>query len=75
MPPTLRYTLGAYFFYTMNEILNIDERNELERCEVVIRQGLETFIEVGQALMTIRDKRLYRIEFGTFEDYSGISGQ
>lgn len=53
----------------MNEILNIDERNELERCEVVIRQGLETFIEVGQALMTIRDKRLYRIEFGTFEDY------
>ena len=53
----------------MNEILNIDERNELERCEVVIRQGLETFIEVGQALTTIRDKRLYRIEFGTFEDY------
>lgn len=51
------------------EILNIDERNELERCEVVIKQGLETFIEVGQALMTIRDKRLYRIEFTTFEDY------
>jgi phage N-6-adenine-methyltransferase len=53
----------------MNEILNIDERNELERCEVVIRQGLETFIEVGQALATIRIKRLYRVEFSTFDDY------
>jgi phage N-6-adenine-methyltransferase len=53
----------------MNELLNTEERNELERCEVVIRQGLETFIEVGQALMIIRDKRLYRVEFSTFEDY------
>ena len=51
------------------ELLSIDERNELERCEVVIKQGLETFIEVGQALLTIREKRLYRLEFGTFEDY------
>ena len=53
----------------MNNLLNIEERNELERCEVVIKQGLKTFVEVGQALMLIRDKRLYRAEFGTFEDY------
>lgn len=53
----------------MNELLNIEERNELERCEVVIKQGLQTFVEVGHALMLIRDKRLYRAEFGTFEDY------
>ena len=51
------------------EILNIDERNELERCEVVIKQGLDTFVEVGQALLTIRDKRLYRASFRTFEEY------
>jgi len=51
------------------EILNIDESHELERCEVVIKQGLKTFIEVGQALMTIKEKRLYRISFKTFEDY------
>jgi phage N-6-adenine-methyltransferase len=51
------------------EILNIDESHELERCEVVIKQGLQTFIEVGQALMTIREKRLYRIGFKNFEDY------
>lgn len=53
----------------MTQVLSIDERNELERCEVVIKQGLETFIEVGQALLTIREKRLYRLEFSTFEDY------
>lgn len=51
------------------EILNIEELHELERCEVVIKQGLKTFIEVGEALFIIRDKRLYRNEFNTFEDY------
>lgn len=51
------------------QLLTASEQNELERCEVVIKQGLETFIEVGQALLTIREKRLYRLEFGTFEDY------
>jgi Domain of unknown function (DUF4326) len=51
------------------QILNIEESHELERCEVVIKQGLNTFIEVGQALMTIKEKRLYRISFKTFEDY------
>jgi hypothetical protein len=51
------------------EILNIDESHELERCEVVIKQGLKTFIEVGEALFIIRDKKLYRREFNTFEDY------
>ena len=28
------------------EILNVEESHELERCEVVIKQGLNTFIEV-----------------------------
>jgi hypothetical protein len=50
-------------------LLSVEEQNELERCEVVIKQGLETFIEVGKALMIIRDKRLYRKEYGTFENY------
>ena len=56
-------------FFLPMEILNIEESHELERCEVVIKQGLQTFIEVGQALMTIKEKRLYRISFKTFEDY------
>jgi hypothetical protein len=45
------------------------EAEELQRCEAVIARGLETFVEVGTALLTIRDERLYRAEYGKFEDY------
>jgi len=65
--PQQLHLLG-HFFLPM-KILNIEESHELERCEVVIKQGLKTFIEVGEALFIIRDKRLYRNEFNTFEDY------
>lgn len=34
-----------------------------------IERGLQTFREVGQALMDIRDQRLYRNAHKTFEDY------
>lgn len=51
------------------ELLSIDERNELERCEVVIKQGLEKFKEVGRAFQTISEKRLYRLEYSNFNDY------
>ncbi len=41
----------------------------LAECESVIERGLATFVEVGQALMEIRDRRLYREQYETFEDY------
>lgn len=41
----------------------------LESCEQVIERGLATFVEVGNALLTIRDRRLYRQSHDTFEDY------
>lgn len=41
----------------------------LAECEAVIQRGLATFVEVGQALLRIRDERLYRESHGTFEDY------
>jgi hypothetical protein len=37
--------------------------------EATIERGLETFVEVGQAFMAIRDGRLYRATHRTFEDY------
>lgn len=43
--------------------------NRLEQLERVIERGLATFIEVGEALLEIRDSRLYRETHGTFEDY------
>jgi hypothetical protein len=41
----------------------------LNEAEETIAAGLTTFIEVGAALLTVRDERLYRREFATFEDY------
>lgn len=48
----------------------VDEiRGELEACERTIERGLNTFIEVGLAIRQIRDNRLYRADYDTFEQY------
>jgi ParB family chromosome partitioning protein len=49
--------------------LTIAESTRLIRLEDTIERGLKTFVEVGTALMEIRDGRLYREQHGTFEDY------
>lgn len=49
--------------------LNEIELSELAQHEATIERGFQTFVEVGLALMAIRDGRLYRAEFGTFEEY------
>jgi hypothetical protein len=61
-------TIGAVVTQTITP-LSQSEADELDRCEVVIRRGLKTFVEVGEALLTIRDRRLYRTTHGTFEEY------
>jgi hypothetical protein len=53
----------------MADALSVTEVAKLEDLEIVIAGGLQSFVDVGQALMQIRDGRLYRIQFGTFEDY------
>lgn len=53
----------------MTNQLTVGESTELAALEIKIAAGLQTFVEVGAALMEIRDKRLYRAEFGTFEEY------
>jgi hypothetical protein len=45
------------------------ERIQLEELETVISNGIQTFAEVGNALLAIRDGRLYKAEHGTFEAY------
>lgn len=37
--------------------------------ERIIERGISTFIEVGQALLKIRDEQLYRASYETFDDY------
>jgi hypothetical protein len=50
-------------------LLTTTEEQQLSDCESIIEHGLQTFYEVGSALMTIRDHRLYRITHSTFEEY------
>ena len=40
--------------------LTISESRELTRLEGLIEAGLETFQQVGEALLKIRDDELYR---------------
>lgn len=45
------------------------EVQRLEVLESVIDAGMQTFVHVGNALLEIRDARLYRATHATFEDY------
>lgn len=53
----------------MSESITTSESKRLLELEEVIERGLSTFIQVGEALAEIRDSRLYRVQFSTFEEY------
>lgn len=49
----------------------ITQQESIRLCELecIIQKGKDTFVEVGTALSEIRDSRIYRVTFKTFEDY------
>ena len=51
------------------DVISIDDSARLAELERKIERGLTTFVEVGQALIEIRDSKLYLIEHKTFSDY------
>jgi hypothetical protein len=53
------------------EIIPLDEseKERLRELEEIVDRGLQTFYEVGQALIEIRDRKLYRQTHKTFEVY------
>lgn len=53
----------------ITDALHPAELAALDRAERTIARGLKTFVEVGQALIEIRDARLYRATHSNFEDY------
>lgn len=54
----------------MTDILTASESTALAEHEAVIERGIQTFYEVGMALADIRDRKLYRADYGTFEEYA-----
>jgi hypothetical protein len=53
----------------MSLSLTTQEQQLLKSCEQVIEAGIEAFVAVGRALMTIQDLKLYRASHPTFEEY------
>lgn len=53
----------------MSNALTTTESQTLSDCERIINRGLIGFKEVGNALLKIRDGKLYRQEHETFEAY------
>jgi hypothetical protein len=53
------------------QIVPLDEAEKarLLELEAIVNRGLQTFYEVGQALIEIRDRKLYRQTHKTFEAY------
>lgn len=52
----------------MSKALTIQESARLVELEDIIERGVKNFIKVGEALIEIRDKKLYA-PYATFEDY------
>lgn len=51
------------------DVLTLSEVGRLAELEQVVETGLTVFVAVGNALLEIRDSRLYRQQFPTFEAY------
>ena len=49
--------------------LTAAETDRLVELEQAVERGLQTFVEVGQALAEIRARKLYRASHDTFERY------
>lgn len=49
--------------------LSASEKARLQKLESVVQENLYGYMEMGKALMEIRDSRLYRASYVSFEDY------
>jgi hypothetical protein len=54
---------------SLKSVLTPIEHDDLARLEVVIERGMQSFVEVGNALLEVNDRRLYREQFSTFQEY------
>lgn len=52
--------------------LTPDERGRLEQLEVIIECHVPGLLELGRALMEIRDSHLYREHYRTFKEYCNV---
>ena len=53
----------------LKEKLDTVERNKFRKLEAVVAEGITSFMLVGESLKEIRDTKLYRESYKTFEKY------
>lgn len=53
----------------LTKTLNAKERRRFSACNEQIKTGLRSCFDTGAALAEVRDDKLYREDYGTFEDY------
>jgi hypothetical protein len=53
----------------MKMYLTAPEEERLYQCEEIISRGIKTFVDVGKALAEIKNSKLYRLNYPTFEEY------
>ena len=70
-PPAALNSPAVPSIGVLGKVDNLSEMEQIEyqACEAVLMMSSRTFVDAGQALGRIRDLRLYREEFNTFEDY------
>jgi hypothetical protein len=49
--------------------LTRNEEQMLQNCETIIKQTVNSFFQLGEALAVIRRMRLYRAQYSSFEEY------
>lgn len=59
----------------MAAALTTSEQADFDRLENVVREGLQTFRQVGEALVEIHDRKLYKAVCSTFEAYLQVRWQ
>lgn len=52
--------------------LSTEEEADFARCRGVIAKGSEAFLAVGDALVEIKEKRLYRAQYGSFTAFLSV---
>ena len=50
--------------------LSKQESDRLYDCEVIIERGLSTFVAVGNALLEVRERKLWRAGYASFDDWA-----
>lgn len=53
----------------MADAVETAEKRELKKFETIVRNGIKSYITVGNALKSIQDKKLYKQKHPTFDTY------